>query len=284
MRMSRAVHTEPILASWKVARVVHEYPELIEELVAVNPAFKALRNPLKRRVQGNLVTVAQAAEIAGMPQADLVRRLNRAAGLSDEATEVVAAETREERRPGALPDWAVDPLVAAEVDARPLQRSGEEPFSAIIAALRQVPVGQVLLLLSTIEPIPLYDVLGQRGFAHWAMRYDHDDWAILFLNTGKPSAPTAPTPTPAPPEERDTPAPAPSATITIDVSELVPPEPLIRIMERLAELTPGETLLVNHVRRPIHLYPRLDAEGYRHETREVAPGHVEILIEKPALP
>ncbi len=75
---------------------------------------------------------------------------------------------------------------------------------------------------------------------------------------------------------------APDATITIDVSDLVPPEPLVRIMEALEDLPSGGRLLVHHVRRPVHLYPQLDQSGYRHQTRELGPGKVELLIEKPA--
>ena len=58
----------------------------------------------------------------------------------------------------------------------------------------------------------------------------------------------------------------------IDVSHLPPPLPMVRILETLRDLGPGETLLVNHTRRPIHLYPKLDALGCTHETTEVAAG------------
>jgi hypothetical protein len=70
--------------------------------------------------------------------------------------------------------------------------------------------------------------------------------------------------------------------VTIDVSELVPPEPMIKILEALEMLPAGGRLLVRHLRRPMHLYPRLDEMGCRHETRELAPGRVEVLIQKPA--
>ncbi|MBI3965523.1 MAG: DUF2249 domain-containing protein, partial [Chloroflexi bacterium] len=65
-----------------------------------------------------------------------------------------------------------------------------------------------------------------------------------------------------------------------DVSELVPPEPMIRILEALEQLAPGETLLVYHVRRPIYLYPRLEELGCTHETWEIGPNRVELLIRK----
>lgn len=69
---------------------------------------------------------------------------------------------------------------------------------------------------------------------------------------------------------------------TIDVGHLPPPLPMVRILEALRALGPGETLLVNHTRRPIHLYAKLDALGCTHETTEVAPGKLQVRITNPA--
>ncbi len=270
---------EPVLASWKVSEVLKRYPELLDVLVNLNPTFRMLKNPITRKVQSRLVTVAQAAEIAGMDPAELVRSLNQAIGITAPA-EQAEKESASAGVTGGPPPWVDTSPVAAEVDARPLQKSGQEPFSVIMAASREVGVGQVLRLRNTFEPVPLYDVLGMRGFVHFARQHGPDDWEILFLNIGSGKAkPTEAGATPNP----EGPAldwDAPSATLRIDVSELVPPEPLIRIMGALEQLPEGATLRVHHVRRPLHLYPRLDALGYQHETRDLGPGQVEILIKK----
>lgn len=280
--MSQTTDREPILASWKISDVIRQYPQLVDELVAINPTFRLLRNPVMRRVQSRLVTVAQAAQIAGMEPAVLVQALNRAAGLTPPVTPGTV-DSNNSATVAVAPPWVETAPVAAEVDARPLQREGVEPFSAIMAAARQVERGQVLRLLNTFEPVPLYDVLGQRGFEHWAREIDGGDWEILFFHSGqvaRPSGRPRPAP-PTPPSEGGW--ESPTATITIDVSELVPPEPMIRILEALEELPDGGSLLVHHVRRPMHLYPRLDELGYAHQTRDLAPGRVEVLIEKPVV-
>lgn len=270
---------DPVLASWKVSEVLKRYPELLDVLVSLNPTFRMLRNPLTRKVQSRLVTVAQAAEIAGMEPTDLVQSLNQAIGIS---APVVEAE--EEPMSGGVtgspPPWVDTAPVEAEVDARPLQKTGQEPFSVIMAAVREVGVWHVLRLRNTFEPVPLYDVLGMRGFVHFARQHGPDDWEILFLNIGSGQAKPTETGAAAKPEGPALDWDVPSATLRIDVSELVPPEPLIRIMEALEQLPEGATLLVHHVRRPLHLYPRLDALGYQHETRDLGPGQVEILIKK----
>jgi hypothetical protein len=55
---------------------------------------------------------------------------------------------------------------------------------------------------------------------------------------------------------------------------------MIKILETLETLPVDARLLVHHVRRPIHLYDRLDEIGYAHETRDLGPGKIEVLIQK----
>jgi tRNA 2-thiouridine synthesizing protein A len=76
--------------------------------------------------------------------------------------------------------------------------------------------------------------------------------------------------------ERDT------ASTILDVRGLEPPEPLVRILEALERLRPGERLEVLHERRPMFLYPQLDERGFAHETDEPEPGVVRILIRQGA--
>jgi uncharacterized protein (DUF2249 family) len=204
------------------------------------------------------------------------------------------------------PAWTSAAPLGADLDVRPLLARSEEPFGAIMAAAKQVAPGQVLRLRATFEPFPLYHVLGKQGFAHAARQLAPGDWEVLFYRTpaeetaGGSASDSATSPTSrlggaaAPAAAagmgvrgNDAGAagekwPAPSRTVTIDVSDLVPPEPMVRILEALEQLNPGEALLVNHVRRPVYLYARLDELGYRHETRELGPNQIVLRILKPA--
>lgn len=267
--MTTTSDQEPILASWKIGDVLSRHPETLETLIAASPAFAKLRNPIMRKVQSRLVTVAQAAAIAGMEPAALTRRLNQTAGITaiDEDAAPLAPIT------AVKPDWVETAPVAAEIDVRPMMARGEEPFKEIMAAARQVPAGEVLRLIAGFEPLPLYDALAKQGFSHWSTP-DGDCWEVRFHH--EPTAVEAP---PAA-ERRGLDWDAATAEVTIDVSELIPPEPLVKILQTLETLPPNARLLVHHVRRPMHLYGRLDELGYPHETREIAPGRVEVLIEK----
>ncbi|MGB3327422.1 MAG: DUF2249 domain-containing protein [Thermomicrobiales bacterium] len=273
-------HTDqdPILASWRISEVLQRYPALLDTLIDLSPTFGKLRNPLTRKVQSRLVTVEQAAGIAGLDPRQLVRTLNQQAGITTVPANDPATGTPAPHE--SAPSWFGTTTVARELDVRPMLDRGEEPFTIISAAARAIPVGQVLRLLVTFEPLPLYDALAKQGFDHFGEQRD-GTWHVEFLRTRTVGSP-APSPTPAQPAapiDWDRPA---TSSVTIDVSELVPPEPMVKILSTLETLPAGARLLVHHVRRPIHLYDRLDEMGYPHATRELGPDRVEVMIEKPA--
>lgn len=82
--------------------------------------------------------------------------------------------------------------------------------------------------------------------------------------------------------DTDRPSERPTAFVDVTDPDLVPPEPMTMILDALVALPPGGRLMVSHVRRPIHLYPRLDALGCTHQTRDLGPDRIELLIDKPA--
>ncbi len=282
-RGQRQAGDEQIDASWKISDVLRAYPQLLDVLIDTTPAFGRLRNPALRRVQSRLVTVEQAARIAGIEPDALVARLNGAIGVDSVNAPISANGMSPEHEAVTRPGWLDEAAMALDLDVRPFQERGEEPFGAIMTAARETPVGSMFLLRNTFEPVPLYDVLGMRGFEHWVQRDADDDWRIWFFNSGTPRKPTSKPKAKAPvaPEPAAETWSHPDAVVTIDVSELVPPEPMIKILETLESLPDGASLLVHHLRRPMHLYPQLDAMGYRHDTREIAPDRIEVLIEKP---
>ncbi len=73
-----------------------------------------------------------------------------------------------------------------------------------------------------------------------------------------------------------------STTTNIDVRGLEPPEPMVRVLQRIDTLEVGEELTVIHDRRPVFLYPQLEARGFAHETDEPSAGVVRIRIRKTA--
>ena len=260
-----------IEADWKISKVLAEYPELLETLATSHMAFGKLRNPLIRKVQSKLVTVQQAAGIAGIDPATLLNRLNTAVGHASVEEPAPSIDIP----PDVQPDWVNAATITSSLDVRPMLARGEEPFKLINGTAREVAVGDVLSLRTPFAPVPLRDVLGKQGFDAFTTGAG-DDWTTLFYRTREARA-AKPVPT------TDSGAPV-TAEVTIDVSELVPPEPMMKILAALAELPDGGQLTVHHVRRPMHLYPRLAELGYAHTTTEIAPDKVQLVITKPVHP
>jgi uncharacterized protein (DUF2249 family) len=256
----------------KVSEVLRKHPELLDVLVSQSPEFQRLRNPVLRKVMARLVTLRQAAAIAGIDPPELVAALNRALGVEEAPSEGAGPGSRT----GPRPSWARDDLVAVELDVRDMQRRHEEPFSRIMQAVSSVQPGRIFKLRNTFEPFPLYEVLGRRGFAAWAERLADDDWVVYFYREAEPDEANR--------READT---LPDAVVpdrVLDIEELVPPEPMVKILTALEEMAPGQTLLVNHLRRPIYLLQILDERGYPYRLEERQEGRVQIYIRKPEVP
>jgi uncharacterized protein (DUF2249 family) len=251
-----------------VARLLEEHPELVEVLAGYHAHFKQLRNRLLRRVMAPRVTVAQAARMAGVPADELLSVLRRAAGET-EAPHLEPPHLEAPHPEGGPPPALADVPEARRVqlDVREDIRGGQEPFARIMAAVKALGSDQALELRAPFEPIPLYDVLGKRGLAHWTERRAADDWVVWFYRAG-----TAPT---EPPRTAATPA---TGHQVLDVRGLEPPQPMVRVLEEVERLAPGARLEVRHDRRPLFLYPQLDDRGFLHETDEPEPGLVRILI------
>lgn len=70
--------------------------------------------------------------------------------------------------------------------------------------------------------------------------------------------------------------------VEVDARGLAPPEPMIRILEALAQLPDGATLSARTDRRPLHLYPLLEQRGYSGTTTEASDhGFITVIRRRP---
>ena len=160
------------------------------------------------------------------------------------------------------------------LDVRDDIRRGEEPFARIVAVVKGLGEGAALVLRAPFEPVPLYEVLGGRGLAHWTECRGPGDWVVWFYReaAGNRAAGSS--------DERPRRGTGAATTVHLDVRRLEPPEPMVRVLERLETLAPGQELEVLHDRRPMFLYPQLDDRGFVHETDEPAPGLIRIVVRR----
>ncbi len=66
------------------------------------------------------------------------------------------------------------------LDVRPELAQGGEPFVRIMEAANAIQPGGTLVIIAPFEPVPLYDVLGARGFSHETKKVAADEWRVEF--------------------------------------------------------------------------------------------------------
>ncbi len=160
------------------------------------------------------------------------------------------------------------------LDVREELRKGGEPLPRILSAVASLAQGQALRLLATFEPLPLYAVLGRKGFDHRAVRHGEGDWEVLF----SPRTPQAEAGSAAAATSKvSSPDGWPQPSRFLDNRGLEPPEPMIRILDALEHLGPGQVLEALNERDPVFLYPELQARGAAIHTEKVGEG-VRLLI------
>lgn len=147
------------------------------------------------------------------------------------------------------------------LDVRPALRAGGEPFAQIMQAVASLKPSQALRLLATFEPVPLYAVLGRKGFAHRALRHAEGDWEVLFSPDAGASVEPLRKPQRSAPIHAGVGAGWPEPSEVLDNRGLQPPEPMVRILATLETLAPGQVLEAWNDREPLHLYPELEARG-----------------------
>jgi len=146
-----------------------------------------------------------------------------------------------------------DPL---DLDVRPALARGEEPFAAIMSAVDRLVPGQALRLIAPFRPAPLFTVMANRGFACKDRQRPDGAWEVVFTPEGEAQmAGFAPGSAPGA-------ALWPDPAQVLDLTGLMPPEPMVRILETLTAMGPGTVLFALLDREPMFLFPELATRGH----------------------
>lgn len=69
------------------------------------------------------------------------------------------------------------------LDVRPELEQGGEPFVRIMEAAVGIEPGGTLVVIAPFEPVPLYAVLGERGFSHQTELVAAGEWVVQFTRS-----------------------------------------------------------------------------------------------------
>ncbi|MBI3112221.1 MAG: DUF2249 domain-containing protein [Ignavibacteriales bacterium] len=273
-----------ITKEWKVDAVLSACPVALEVFVAASPHFNKLKNALLRRALAPRVTVEQAAAIGGVRLDALLASLNEAAGFHEqdgkESRDVGSEPAVAGSSVDINPDAPVPDLDEILLDVRPIIQRGSDPLKTIMGAVRGLKKGQALHLINSFEPVPLYSVLGGKGYSHITKRID-GVWHIWFLSDrlnreGGSEENSDSRPAPFPASETI----VGEKVIELDVRGLAPPEPMMRILETIGGMDGNEILLVHHHREPMMLYEKLEERGYEAVANRIEEHYYKVVIRK----
>ncbi len=268
----------------KISRLLKNYPEALNILIETNPHFKKLENKFLRKSLAGRVTVEQAARIAGVDTDLLLERLNKKKSSSQKVINVnsklpvskIQIENAESSKPGFLVN--IDKQKINILDVRPYIEQRNDPLKIILSKVKELNNDNVLLLINSFEPIPLYSVLKKKGYTHWTEVID-GTYKIYFykndINIDEEEKIR---------KEKSSPVnfnlTGEENIIELDVSQLEPPEPMIKILETVSNIEDNTILLVHHHREPLMLHDKLAERGFRAVTHKIKENAYEVLIFK----
>ncbi len=153
----------------KVNDLLSAYPELEAFLMALNPKYKKLKNPILRRTVARIATLTQVARIGGYETLDLVNRLRKEVGL----VALKKIEEEETSEAEEMPAWITEPA-KVEIDGGVLLDQGKNPLAEISKALKSLDKGEIVLLKTDFLPSPLIDTLKEQGHDVYAKEVDQN--------------------------------------------------------------------------------------------------------------
>ncbi len=155
------------------------------------------------------------------------------------------------------------------LDVRNDIREGREPLTRILQTVAGLGASQGLRIIAPFEPVPLFHLMARQGFSHESRPLDDGDWEVWFTRSA--SGPTAASATPSSAKTASCGC-RQVETVEVDARGLEPPQPLVTILEALAQLPDGAQLRAQTDRRPMHLYAQLEERGFVGETEAQADG------------
>ncbi len=145
----------------KISELLNDYPGMKETLIAINPKFKKLNNPVLRRTLAKVASVKQAAMVGGMDPLDLLNRLRKSVGQSpvDAAGEAVGASNGPQEKPA----WVLSGGPKATLDANALLDKEKNPLAEANKTLKGIGEGEFIALYSDFKPEPLIEEFQKAG-------------------------------------------------------------------------------------------------------------------------
>ncbi len=169
-----------------------------------------------------------------------------------------------------------------ELDVRPILASGVDPFEAIMDKLKEMRDDQTLLIINSFEPVPLLNILKDKGYIYEAERPDNGVVHTFIQKENKDTSTKLVEPAQSKPKLLfdDVELKFDGNLIEIDVRDLEMPLPMVTILEEIEKLKDDSALFVHHKKLPQYLLPELEDRGFSYVYKDVDSTNLKLIIYK----
>ncbi len=162
--------------STKVEELLSAYPELEDELIAMAPAFKKLKNPLVRRAVAKAATVKHIASVANIPLNDLIDKLRTATGQPPAGDSYL-----DEDYFTAKPDWFSSDKIKISIDESKIEDKETWTLTLLLREAKKVEKGEIIDLVTTFLPAVGIDRMRSIGYSVWPTKLEDGVFKTYFL-------------------------------------------------------------------------------------------------------
>ncbi len=264
-----------INSSTKISKILRENNEAITAIASINKHFEKLNNPILRRVLAPRVSVKDAAKIGKISVNEFLQKLEEIG--FDVAFEIEKLENTVLTSEKSI--HKKSDLVT--LDVRPTINAGADPFSEIMGTLKEMKDDETLQLINVFEPIPIIQILKEKGYAISVEKIGEDEYHTFFTKESTHSHKEIVGEMPISEGSFEEKLVSFGGNVReIDVRHLEMPEPMVTILKELDNLPENYVLLVNHKKVPQFLLPELKSRNYLWMHKEVEQRLTLLLIYK----
>lgn len=260
----------------KISQILSHDEKAVDIIAQVNKNFNKLKNPILRKMLAPRVNIIQAAKIGGVHPDVLLKALEkigfqvRLSGIKNTVKEFENNQIK-----------PMNHLEKVTLDVRPILESGEDPFNKIMAELKTMDDEKALLIINTFEPIPLLNILKDKGYSYQTTRPNDGEVHTLLYKTHEAKEESV---------KKDTDLNQLSFSeielnfkgkmTEVDVRDLEMPMPMVTILEAIEKVGAHEALFVHHKKLPQYLIPELENRDFSFVSNEIDENNIKLIIFK----
>lgn len=277
----------------KVSEVIKYNKEAINTFASLNPLFKKLRNPILRKVLAPRVTLSEASDIGKCELSEMLKALEKIGFETENVGIDIITDLNSDKMKAAEFNAFLEDCLIKTLDVRPILAKNEDPFLIIQKALKACNRQEALEVVADFKPLPLIKLQEKNGFDcyHYEENGVHHTFFKQKDTERKPQSPKKSN------QENSEKTIIKELTHfvneeefrkrenhfsdqirTVDVRNLEMPQPMITILNELADLKKGMALKVVHKKMPQYLIPELEEKGFVTYIQNIEEGNVLLLI------